>query len=237
MKRYFAFAAFVVGLGVMLLAVQRPFQMDTKTFVSFYIAVIVLSYMAVIAAILIGCFAINLIYGAIYKRKIAKALVLLEEKRTEEYVAEMERLLQTAKGRPLQTLLRLNLSAGYCDMEQFDQAINILEGLPQELLMRMGRSAWMVRCVNMCVCYFQTGQNAKAMELYRAGEKDFAPFRETPQYGGVLAQLDMYAAIAEGQYEQAEEMLKNTRKTWADPRLEDGYRRLEKLLEAKRSGT
>lgn len=192
MKRYFAFAAFLVGLGIMLLAVQRPFQMGTRTFVSFCIAAIALSCVAVIAVILIGCFAINLIYGAIYKRKIARALVLLEAKRTKEYVAEMERLLQTAKGRPLQTLLRLNLSAGYCDMERFDQAIDILEGLPQELLVRMGKPAWMVQRVNLCVCYFETGQNAKAMELYRAGEEDFAPFRATPQYGGHLAQLDIY---------------------------------------------
>lgn len=220
MKHFAKVIAAGVGLGVVLAVIQNGLQIEKNTFLR--------GYFIAGALIIAGIVLVNVLYHGRYRKEMQKAAVLLEEGKTGEYVAAVEELLRRARGKQLRNLLELNLSAGYCDLKQYDRAIALLEKLANE---RLSGVVKMVHRLNLCVCYFYTGQNAKAMEVYRDSQKDFAPFKKSPAYGGNLAVLEMLADMERGETEQAAALLKEARETWNYPRLQEDYRKIEARLE------
>ncbi len=219
MKHFIKVIAFGIVLGVVLAFLQNALRIEKNTFLLWYFIVGI--------AVIVGVALVNLLYNRHYWKEMLKAAALLGEGKTEEYVDAVDRLLQRAKGRRLKNLLKLNLSAGYCDLKQYDRAIQILEDLSQEKLSGVVK---MVRRLNLCVCYFYSGQNDKAMELYQASEQEFAPFRKDANYGGSLAILEILAALEKGEKDRAGALLKQAKETWNYPRLQDDYRRIEERL-------
>lgn len=219
MKHVIKVVAFGIVLGVVLTVLQNALQIEKNTFLR--------GYFIVGIAVIVGAALVNLLYNRHYWKQMRKAAELLGEGRTEEYVETVDRFLQRAKGRRLKNLLKLNLSAGYCDLKQYDRAIQILEELSQEKLTGVVK---MTHRLNLCLCYFYSGQNDKAVELYQASEKEFAPFRENAYYGGSLAILEILAALEKGERDRAEALLKQAKETWNYPRLQDDYRRIEERL-------
>lgn len=220
MKHFVKVIAAGIGLGIVLAVIQNGLQIEKTLFLKVYFMVGI--------AVIAGAVLINLLYYKKYRGEMQQAAVLLEEGRTQEYVDTVKNMLQRAKGRQIRNLLKLNLSAGYCDLKQFDQAIDLLEGLSQE---RLSGIVKMVHRLNLCVCYFYTGQNGKAMELYQASEKEFAPFRNNAAYGGNLAVLEMLADLENGEKDRTAGLLKQARETWNHPRLQEDYRKIEERLE------
>ena len=91
----------------------------------------------------------------------------------------------------------------------------------------------MVQRLNLCCCYFYTGQWQKGMELYERRQGEFAPYRGGEAYGGNVAVLDIFAAIGAGDRARAGDLLGKARQVWPKPRLEEDYRYLSELLEEK----
>ncbi|MCI8441312.1 MAG: hypothetical protein HFG27_02090 [Provencibacterium sp.] len=223
MKHFAKVVVAGICLGLLLAAIRAFFQIDEAAFMRFYLIAGV--------AIVAGAALISLLYTGSYQKKMRQALVLLEEGRAQEYTEAVEKLLACARGRALQNLLRLNLSAGYCEQKQFDRALEILEGLSGERLFGIMKT---VHCLNLCLCCFYTGQGEKALALYEAGKKDFARFRENSSLGGNLAVLEMLAAVEKGRYDEAEGLLEGAQKRWNNPRLQEDYRYMEALLKKQR---
>lgn len=219
MKHVLKVIAFGVCLGVALVIVQRVLQIDEQAFMQ--------AYWIAAPAIVIGAMLINLFYNYGYKKRMRTAALLLEEGKIEEYIATVEAMLRTAKGKQLKNALRLNLSAGYCEQKQFDRAIRLLEELSQE---RLWGTVKMVHRLNLCACYFYTSQGEQAIRLYSESQKEFEPFRKSAAYGGNLAVIDMLAAIERKQYDLAEEMLRQAKAAYDRPRLQDDYRYIENAL-------
>ena len=92
---------FIVGFTV--LAIQRTFQIDLDIFI--------LGYIVVAAAVIIMAYIINVVYNMRYLKRANALLPLLRSGRVEEYIAEMETLMQRAKGQKLKNFLGVNLSA------------------------------------------------------------------------------------------------------------------------------
>ena len=63
--------------------------------------------------LVLGAVLINLCYSLIYFNKSKKIIKLLSEEKPQEYIAGIENLLKTAKGKNLRNILELNLAAGY----------------------------------------------------------------------------------------------------------------------------
>ncbi|MCI8422838.1 MAG: hypothetical protein HFF50_04790 [Lawsonibacter sp.] len=219
MKRFLKIFLLGVCLGILATAIRYRFHMSQSTFWTYFGLAAAL---AVVSAVLF-----NWLYTRVYQQKMAQAVKLLEEGKTSDYILTMERLLEKVKGTYLKNLFQLNLAAGYCNAKQFHQATRLLEELSGARLPGVAR---MVYHLNLCACYFYTGQPARAMELYESCQKEFAPFREGPSYGGNLAVLDMFAAIQRRQYSQAKELLGRARETWNLPRLQDDYNCIEAEL-------
>lgn len=211
---------FGVCLGLILIVIQKVFQIDEYTFMHSY-------WIATPSVVLIAVL-VNVFYNISYQKKMNTAVLLLNAGKTEEYIAEIETLIKRAKGRNLNNVLKLNLATGYIDAKQFDVAIKILEELSSERL--YGAVVKMVHSLNLCMSYFYAKQFDKAMELYNASQKQFEPFTKNKMYGGHIVEVDILAAISNEQYTQAEKLLDIAQKEWSDPRLQNAFEDIRKIL-------
>ncbi len=218
MKHYWKVLAAAVCFGIVLAVVKEKLEIDSARFWRWYLAAAVV--------IIVGAVALNILYARHYSKRMQELLPLLDKGQPEVYLAGLEELLASVKTRGLRDMLRLNLSAGYCEADRYEEAIAVLESLK----FSGGRAPETVRRLNLCVCLFRTGRAAEAMELCRASEKWFAPWRGKEPYGGNLAALDIHAAMAEGRYTEARNMLAQARETWDKPRLRKYYDQLERLM-------
>lgn len=220
LKRILRIVAFGTCLGLVLLIVQRGFQIDEEVFMH--------TYWIIAPAIIIGAVLVNVLYNISYQRKMRRIVALLNTGQPKEYIAEVEKLLQTAKGQGLRNLLKLNLAAGYIEIKQYDKSISLLEDLAGKRL--PGSAAKMICRLNLCMSYFYTAQYEKAMSLYNESQKIFESYRSDKTYGGNIAVADILAAMRNGQYDQAERLLDTARRFWNDPRLQNAFQEIGKSL-------
>lgn len=224
MKRVLRIVAAGTLLGFILVMIRSVFQIDKDEFLR--------GCWMTAPAVVLGAAAVNVLYNVTYQRKMRGIAALLEAGKPEEYIAEMEKLLQTARGRNLRNVLKLNLAAGYMDIKQYDTAVSMLEELSGKRL--LGSAVKMVHRLNLSMSYFYTAQYEKAMELYNGSRRVFEPYRNSKAYGGHIAAVDILAAIENGRYEEAKGLLDMARKSWSSPRLQDAFAMLDASL-AKRA--
>jgi len=220
MKRIFNIIAIGIIIGILLVIVQTAFHIPKDIFLHYYW---ICGVSVVLVAVLFNCF-----YNLRYQLKMKNAAMLLENGKTNEYIQAVEALLKNAKGRYLKNFLTVNLSAGYCQLNEYEKAIERLESL---LRVRLYGVLKMVHRLNLCGCYFYSHQSKKAIALYESSQKDFKPFKKSKIYGGNIAVLDVFAAIEKGELIRANELLKYTCEAWDNPRLQDDYQYLEGRLQ------
>ena len=220
MKRGLKIVFVGVCIGLVLGVLKGVFQIDDDVFNRWYWIIAV--------AVVLGAVLVNVLYNISYQRKMKKLIPLLEEQKPREYVAGVERLLETAKGENLRKILNMNLAAGYIDLKQFDKAAELLEGISEKGL--VGSTVKTVYRLNLCTCYFQSARGEEALELYHDSQKIFEPQRSGKLYGGNITILDMLAAIQSKEYAQAERLLDQARQTWSAPRFQEAFREIEDTL-------
>ena len=218
MKHFLKVVVAGLCIGIALAVFKESLAVDSALFWRWYLIAA--------AVIIVGTAVFNILYTRHYAKKMQELVPLLESDQPAAYLDGLEELLGTVKTRGLRDMLRLNLSAGYCELDRYEEAIAVLESI------KFGgsRAPETVRRINLCVCLFRTGRAAEAMELYRGSEKWFAPFRGKEPYGGNLAVLDIHAAMVEGRYVEARTMLEHARETWNRSRLQKYYDQLEQLI-------
>lgn len=218
----------LIGLGVcigILSAVLRTiFRIDDAVFWHWYWT------MGVV--VVFGAALVHILYVQRYAKRMREAIAYYEKGEIRIYMDKLEAMLDTAKGRNLRNTLKIDLSVGHYAMEEYESAIRILEDMSEEP-MRGGLR--LVYRLNLCLFYFRTNRNAQAMEIYHAGGKEFARYRKNNHYGGNIALLDMLAALHEGRYGEAEELLAYARQTWKFPRLQREYWLIEEKLAVRRT--
>ena len=209
-----------IGIGLALLLFKKSIGIDDKTFMQ--------GYWITSITIVLGAVLINLCYNLIYFNKSKKIIKLLSEEKPQEYIAGIENLLKTAKGKNLRNILELNLAAGYIETKQFDIAIPILEKLSHERL--RGFSVNLVHKINLCLSYFETEQYEKAITVYNENQGLFQEYRYHKIYGGNIVILDVLAAIINEQYNQAEELLDIAKRKYVDARLQKSFQEILDIL-------
>ena len=228
MKRLWKIIAIGVCIGLVSVVLQKALHIDRDVFLRWY--------WVTAAAVVLGAVLVNVVYNVFYQKKMQRLVPLLEAQKPREYIAGVEQLLKTAKGQNLRNILMMNLSAGYIDLKEFDKAIELLEGLSDRGL--VGTAVKTVCRLNLCTCYFQTGQGEKALMLYRDSQSIFEPQRKGGLYSGNIAILDILAAIQNKEYSQAEQLLDEARQRWEAPRFQEAFQEIEgTLAEIKKEGT
>lgn len=219
MKRILKMIAIGVIIGILLVVVQIVFRIPKDVFLHYYWICGVL--------VILGAVIFNLFYNLRYQKNMKDAAMLLENGKAKEYIEAVEELLKNAKGRHLKNFLTVNLSAGYCDLKEYEKAIELLESL---LSVKLNGVLKMVHRLNLCVCYFYSNQGKKGITLYESSQKDFKPFLKSKIYGGNIAVLGVFSAIENREFIRAKELLKYAREEWDNPRLQDDYQYFEDIL-------
>ncbi len=225
MQRIFKIVAFGVVLGLLLVVVQQGLRIDRDLFLR--------CYWFVGAFIVVGAVLINLLYNLSYRKRMGKILELREAGKTDEYLAGIQNLLQTARGKSLRSILQINLAAGYIEAKQFAAAVAVLEGIDPERL--KGRALKMVYRLNLCLSYFLAAQYDKAMALYNAGKSDWDFFRSNQNFGGNIALLDILAQIQQKNFEQAEGLLNEAQAAWPNLRLQVYFQKIGDFLQEQKT--
>lgn len=226
MKRKRKIIGFGICIGIMLAIAKNAVGLENALFWRYY---------GIFAAIiLVGSVGINIAYNRSYQRKMQRILSLLEE-RPREYIAQLEGMLEKAKGENLRNVLRLNLAAGYMEAGERPRAIAILEELSGQRL--PGAAAKVAHTINLCECYFYTNQSEKAMQLYRENTALFTRFREDAQYGGNIAALDILAAYCEGELARAAELLEAAQRKWDKPRFQRDFQEIAAHMDGRERET
>lgn len=220
MKRIWKIIVIGVCSGLVLVALQMALHIDRDVFLRWY--------WAAAAVVVMGAVLVNVGYNIFYQKRMQKLVPLLEAQKPREYIAGVEQLLKTAKGQSLRNILTMNLSAGYIDLKEFSKAIELLEGISDRRL--VGTAVKTVCRLNLCTCYFQTGQGEKALALYRDSQSIFEAQRRGGLYGGNIAIVDILAAVQKQEYSQAEQLLNRARRTWDAPRFQEAFQEIEQVL-------
>lgn len=214
----------VIGIGVILglalLLVQKALHIPEEIFMRYYW----LFGVAVVAAAVL----FNHFYHRSFLKKMKTAAILLEQGKPQEYIQAVEALRQKAKGRYLQNLFTLNLSAGYCDLKEYKKAIELLKSLENA---RLYHDLKLVYYINLCICYFYDGQTEKALALYENSQKLFRSSLAAKLYSGNIAVLDVFALMEQREYGRAKELLTTAREAWSDSRLQVDFDYLEEKLQ------
>ncbi|NLZ75776.1 MAG: hypothetical protein GX914_04660 [Erysipelotrichia bacterium] len=106
-------------LGVVMSIIQIIFKIDSKLFFSYYWKFSLVFLLLVVL--------INVVYFVIMAKKIDNMLKLYNEGRYQEYITEMEKILEKAKGTQLKNMIRINLSAGYLKNNEYEKSLNVLD--------------------------------------------------------------------------------------------------------------
>lgn len=169
MKRYIKLTLIGVGIGLLLVALQGALHLDKDVF---------FRWVYVIAtAIVLGSLLSNIVYNLSYFKKVKKALALLEDGRPQEYIAEMEKLLQTAKGWKLRELLTMDLIIGYLEDGRPQEYITEVEKLLQTA---RGHKMKALLTVNLAAGYADLKEFDRAITLLE-GISDQEPVDSTAE--------------------------------------------------------
>ncbi len=226
MKRSLRVVFWGVLTGLLLLFLKIRSGISEERFWRFY----VIGGIIIIA----GALLFNILYTLYYQRRMRELSQLFDGGRIQEYTEALELLCKRVRGRFLKRYFRLNLSAGYCALKRFEEAEEILEELEHAGLKGELEA---VRRINLCECRFRTGRAEEALALYGESRSCFAPYREDRRLGGHIAELDVFAAITQGDRRGAEELLRRGMETWKDAGLQEGFGQLGKLLEENDTDT
>lgn len=207
-------------LGFFLVILCKIFQIKTDVFLRWY-------WVAAPAAVL-GAVLCNLLYVFIYQRRIRQAVRLLDEGKTLEYIARIERLLKTGRWQSLRNVLELDLAVGYLELKEYKRALPMLEALSGRKL--AGSALRAAHRLDLCLAYFQSGQGERGAALYHESQALFDKFRDKPLYGAAVAAVDALMAIQDGQPDRAREILTRAQGRYPKPRDQKSFREILELL-------
>ncbi|MGI6509806.1 MAG: hypothetical protein ACOX1L_04410 [Erysipelotrichaceae bacterium] len=224
-KRILKIIAASVILGLVMVAVQNGFKIESELFLSYYWKFSIVFLLMILV--------INIIYIMIYSKKIQKALALLNEDKIEQYIAEMERILQKIKGRDFINLVKINLTAGYLKNREYQKSLDVLNSIEEKQI--KNEILKLVYLINKAVSYFRLENYDKFKEIYNSQKAIFEKYRDNEDYGEPIGQLEVLSAVIEERTETAKQLLDKLRARWANLNNQQDYDELEKIIESKKA--
>ena len=222
MKRVGKILAIGITLGVGLSLIRIALDIDKDTFLVYYWMVAIV--------LLVGAMIFNVLYTKKYYKEMYRAVDVLNQGNAEEYIAMVSELEQKVKGKALKNLFRLNLTAGYCDLKQYEKALTILNELRGEKLRGDMDLVWRL---NTCCCHFYLGNGEEGVRWYEENQKRFKEVQSRGLHAGNVAILELFYLIEKKRFTDAQELLEKARVDWDEPRLKDDYQFIEELLKQK----
>jgi hypothetical protein len=213
MKRVHNIIILGVTFGGTLLLLRFIFGLSQKTVWKYYIITSVI--------ILLGALIINITWQMkLMKRLKSLERILKDERNPDQFIEENKKILDGLKSEYNRNLIKINLSAGYCDKGDYDTAKNMLLSIKTKYLKGINE---IVYYINLAYIYFRLEENQKALIILEQQNKNLVCFENNPHLGGLIAVLRINQYIIQGQLDEAHNLLDTARKKWTDNRLVDDW--------------
>ncbi len=121
------------------------------------------------------------------------------------------------------------MTAAYCDLKEYDETLNILLELASE---KFEDIEDLVYRLNLCACYYYSGNKDGGTPSYVSSEKVFNKYSEDETYGGNITVIKMMYLIVNQKYEEAKNLQKKKKNKWTNPRILKDYLEIENYLES-----
>ena len=172
----------------------------------------------------------NFMYIGFYRRKIRYTIQLLEEQKPEKALEEMQKIydqLNIKRQKHIANVIRLNMTAAYCDMEEYSKAFQTLLEVKEDQLIG---SELFVYILNTCACYFYLQRYDEFLDYYLQNQQLLYKYKDHKNYGGNVAVIKIFYLLMSKKREEAESLFIKTKQEWKDPRLLTDYQWIDAYL-------
>lgn len=212
-----------VVLGIALLVLTKFLQIDEKVLLRIYWK-LGLALILLVAIINSGYYFYKL-------RQLKPVMALYEAGEYKTFVEEMEELISGTRNRYLQNIMKLNLGAGYLDLNQPERLVDLYESMDVKYL--KNKNLKLVHRLNLAIAYFKLGDHPAFKRIFKANEDFFARYEDHDAYGESVSQLYLMEEISEGHFDRAREKLNILRAQSKKPKMIDTYNQLEGIINEK----
>ena len=226
MKKYLKYIVIGILVGIviafLIAFISQFFNLGEKLVSNIFLTI---GSIGVIAGL-----AYNYFYIRKYRKRVIYQLDLLEKHKLEEALKDMQSMYQEVSNKGakhIARLVKLNTSAAYCDLKEYNKALNVLLELSSEKFTGIED---LVYRLNLCACYFYLGNEEACMSSYATSKQVFEMYCKDKNYGGNIAIIKIMVLMAENKFNEAQDLLEQTKHKWYNPRLLDDYQLIEKHL-------
>ncbi|QIB69195.1 hypothetical protein Ami103574_07605 [Aminipila butyrica] len=213
-----------VPLGLLMAVLKNALNIEDDRFWRYY---------AIGAAIAIfGAILINLFYQLRLVKKL-KA-VTNHAKENQDYdllIREMEQMLATYKGKYSRSLFKMNICYALAKKKQYAEGLELLNSLDVKTVKGLNK---LIFYLNQVYFYFYLDNLDEVIRINQEWGREFAKFEEHPQLGEHVAANRVYLAVAQGQLEQAWDLLAEAERKWTDRGAQEEQRLLKEKLGSER---
>lgn len=219
-KRHLKWLGIGVVLGITLVILKNHYDIDETVFWHWYTIVGGL--------VILGCVGFNIGYNRwLFKKMNVYTPLLNEQQDPQGFIDGMDKLQSSAKGRYARGILNLNRSAGYCDLEEFETAKELLLAEDTQSVRGINGA---IRAFNLSYVYFRLGETDKALELMEKNRKHLTRLKPMPTLAQTIATLEIWEAVSKERWDDAKARLTEAKEQFTDPRSESDWMLLEQKI-------
>ena len=173
---------------------------------------------------------VSIIFSAFYYIKIQRQLELLEKGEADVALASMKKLLfslQGSKNKRLENICKINISAAYCDLNEYAKAQEVLDSVDTSALNNNSRFIYEF---NSCLCLYYLGSFEKFIELYNEHKEAFNSYKTYKNYKDNIELLEIFYELSCKNYKAAEEKFSILSNKNLNLRLQDDVRALRTVF-------
>lgn len=212
-----------VVLGIALLVLTNVLHIDERVFLSVYWK-LGLAFILLVAIVNTGYYFYKL-------RQLKPVMALYEGGDYKKFVDELENLISGTRNKYLQNIMKLNLGAGYLDLNQPAKLVDLYESMDVNYL--KNKNLKLVYRLNLAIAYFKLEDLPSFDRIFKVNEAFFASFEAHATYGESVGQLYLMEEISEGLFNRARERLTTLRGNSRKPKMMNTYNQLEDILNEK----
>ncbi len=208
MKKYLKLFGIAFAIGIAMLIIKLIFKIDDK---------VMLKYYWIIGGIVL---AVILIVNTIY--------FFFEEMKYKDFVNELEPKIPKIKNKHLQTVMKMNLGAGYLELNEPNKTLSTYETIETDQL--KSQDLQLIYWLNTMIAHFKLNEQNKFNELFTTHEKLLKQFENSPNYGENIKQLYIMKNIFGDDFVSARKNLNDLKSKSTNPRFKKEYNRLENII-------
>lgn len=220
MKKILKILGIGFAIGIIMLIIKFIFKIDDK---------IMLRYYWIIGGIVLAVVLIvNTIYFFYKTNDLKHSMKLFEEMKYKDFVNELEPKIPKIKNKHIQTVMKMNLGAGYLELNDPNKTLSVYETIATDQL--KNQDLKLIYSLNTMIAHFKLNNQHKFNELFKTHENLLQQFENNPNYGENIKQLYIMKNIFDDDFVLARKNLNELKSKSTNPRFKKEYNRLENII-------